>query len=92
MGGTASRNKYNAKAYDRIDFVVKKGRKEEIQKAADAMGESLNKFIATAVYERWKRFPQQLRQQNSKEPAPQKMRDWLFCVFSLAKGPGALSI
>ncbi len=59
MGGktsTTSRNKYNAKAYDRINFVVKKGRKEEIQKAADAMGESLNKFISTAVGERMEKI------------------------------------
>ena len=59
MGGktsTTSRNKYNAKAYDRINFVVKKGRKEEIQKAADAMGESLNKFISTAVDERMEKI------------------------------------
>ena len=60
MGGktsTTSRNKYNAKAYDRINFVVKKGRKEEIQKAADAMGESLNKFISPAVDERMEKIP-----------------------------------
>ena len=59
MGGktsTTSRNKYNAKPYNRINFVVKKGRKEEIQKAADAMGESLNKLISTAVDERMEKI------------------------------------
>lgn len=47
-----SKAKYNAKAYDRINYVVKKGRKEEIQAAASAAGVSLNKYIDTAVSEK----------------------------------------
>ena len=45
-------NKYNAKAYERINIAVPKGRKEAIQDAALAVGESLNKYITTAVDER----------------------------------------
>ena len=44
--------KYNAKAYDEIIVRVPKGRKAEIQAAADALGESLNKFVATAIDKR----------------------------------------
>ncbi len=50
-------NKYNAKAYDRINIAVPKGRKEAIQDAAAAIGESLNKYITTAVDERMERAP-----------------------------------
>lgn len=46
--------KYNAKAYDEIKVRVPKGRKAEIQAAADALGESLNKFVATAIDKRLK--------------------------------------
>lgn len=50
-----SKAKYNAKAYDRINYVIKKGRKEEIQAAANAAGVSLNKYIDTAVCEKMER-------------------------------------
>ena len=53
-----SKAKYNAKAYDRINYVVKKGRKEEIQAAANAAGVSLNKYIDTAVGEKMERDSQ----------------------------------
>lgn len=48
MGGktsTQSKAKYNSKAYDRITFVVSKGKKEEIKLFAAKRGESLNGFI-----------------------------------------------
>jgi Protein of unknown function (DUF1778). len=41
--------KYNAKAYDRIELKVSKGRKELIQSHAEAKGESLNGFINRAI-------------------------------------------
>lgn len=47
---------YNAKAYDRLYPFVPKGRKAEIQAAADAAGESLNDFIVTAIDERMARL------------------------------------
>lgn len=42
-------NKYNDKAYDRINIAVPKGKKAEIQAAADAAGESVNAYIKKAV-------------------------------------------
>lgn len=41
--------KYNAKAYEEIKIRVKRGRKTEIQQAADRSGESLNGFINHAI-------------------------------------------
>ena len=49
---TKAQNKYISKAYDRINFVVPKGRKAEIQALAEAAGQSVNAYIAQAVDER----------------------------------------
>ena len=46
---TAAKNRYNAKAYDRLNVVVPKGRKAELQAHAESRGESLNGFIVRAV-------------------------------------------
>ena len=43
-------DKYNA-SRDRITFLVEKGRKEEIQAAAAAVGASVSDFCARAVLE-----------------------------------------
>lgn len=43
--------KYNAKAYDRIELKVKKGKKDEIKEHAESMGESVNGFINRAIDE-----------------------------------------
>lgn len=54
MGGktsSASRNKYNAKAYDRINLTVPKGEKDKIRAHAESRGESVNAFIARAISE-----------------------------------------
>ena len=51
-----SKAKYNAKAYDRLYPFVQKGRKAEIQAAADAVKESLNDFICKAIDERIERL------------------------------------
>ncbi len=59
MGGRTSNEskaKYNAKTYDRLYPFVPKGRKAEIQAAADAVGESLNDFICKAIDERMERL------------------------------------
>ena len=47
MGKTSSavKDRYNAKAYDEIKLRVPKGKKETIQNAATANGESVNGFI-----------------------------------------------
>lgn len=44
--------RYAEKSYDRLYPFVPKGRKAEIQAAADAKGESLNDFIVKAIDER----------------------------------------
>lgn len=51
---TRASNKYNAKAYDRLAIQVKKGRKAEIQAAAEKQGESLNAYVVNAVEQRMK--------------------------------------
>lgn len=58
MGGkasAASKNKYNAKAYDRINFIVPKGQKDIIKAAAEAAGQSTNAYIVQAVRDRIER-------------------------------------
>lgn len=47
----AVKNRYNAKAYDRIALVVPKGQKDIIKAHAESQGESLNGFIQRAIAE-----------------------------------------
>lgn len=47
--------KYIKNAYDEIKVRVPKGTKEEIQKHADSMNESMNVFIKRAINETMKR-------------------------------------
>ena len=42
-------NKYIAKAYDRINLTVPKGKKDTIQAHAEALGQSVNGFINSAI-------------------------------------------
>ena len=57
MGKTSSavKNKYNAKAYDRINLTMPKGKKEVIQNHAEEHGESTNAFINRAINETMQR-------------------------------------
>ena len=48
-------NKYNAKAYDSLRIVVKKGRKDIIKAHADSKGESINGFVNRAIDETMER-------------------------------------
>ena len=48
-------NKYNAKAYDRINIAIQNGRKAEIQAVADAREKSLNAYIVEAIAEKMER-------------------------------------
>lgn len=48
-------NKYIAKAYDRVNLTLPKGRKAELQAHAEQRGESLNCFIGRAIDEQVKR-------------------------------------
>ena len=41
--------RYNKKAYDRIDLIVKKGQRQIIKEFAASQGKSLNRFILDAV-------------------------------------------
>ena len=43
--------RYNKKAYDRIDVVVKKGQRQIIKDFAASQGKSLNRFICDAIAE-----------------------------------------
>ncbi|MBF1005850.1 MAG: antitoxin [Lachnospiraceae bacterium] len=52
---TRANNKYNAKAYDRVALMVKKGKREELKSIAESLGESLNTFINKAIEERIER-------------------------------------
>ena len=49
---TAHQNEYISKAYDRINLLVPKGGKEQIQAAADAAVQSANEYIRQAIAER----------------------------------------
>lgn len=48
-------NKYNEKAYDRINIAVPKGHKAEIKAHAETHGESVNGFIGRAIDEAMER-------------------------------------
>lgn len=41
--------RYNKKAYDRINIIVKKGEREVIKAYAASQGKSLNRFVLDAV-------------------------------------------
>ena len=41
--------RYNKKAYDRINVIVKKGQREIIKNFAASQGKSLNRFICDAI-------------------------------------------
>jgi uncharacterized protein (DUF1778 family) len=51
----AVKNRYNDKAYDRINLVVPKGQKDIIKAYAESKGESLNGFINRAINEAMKK-------------------------------------
>ena len=46
---TRAQNRYIAKAYDRINLTVPKGKKDTIQAHAENQGESVNGFINRAI-------------------------------------------
>lgn len=48
-------NRYNAKAYDRINIAVPKGQKEIIKAHAESKGESINGFVNRAIDETMQR-------------------------------------
>ena len=50
-----AQNRWIAKAYDRINLTVPKGKKDIIQAHAEAHGQSVNGFINTAIDEKMER-------------------------------------
>lgn len=56
----AYNNSYIAKAYDRINLTMPKGRKEALQAHAERTGESVNGFINRAIAEAIERDGQRL--------------------------------
>lgn len=48
-------NRYNAKAYDRVNIAIPKGQKDVIKAHAAARGESVNGFIGRAIQETMER-------------------------------------
>ena len=48
-------NRYNDKAYDRINVAVPKGRKDVIKAHAEKNGESVNGFVNRAINETMQR-------------------------------------
>lgn len=52
---TKAQNKYIAKAYDRVNLTMPKGKKENVQAFAEAHGFSLNAFINAAIDEKMQR-------------------------------------
>ena len=48
-------NKYNDKAYDRINIAVPKGKKDIIKAHVEARGQSVNSFINEAIDEKMER-------------------------------------
>lgn len=52
---TKAQNKYIAKAYDRVNLTMPKGKKENVQAFAEAYGLSLNAFINAAIDEKMQR-------------------------------------
>lgn len=47
---------YNRNSYDRISLYIPKGERNEIKRAADLSGESLNAFIYRAIVEKMARL------------------------------------
>lgn len=56
----ASHNKYIAKAYDRFNLFMPKGRKDVVRAEADRQGQSLNGYINQAISERMERDKEQI--------------------------------
>lgn len=51
----AANNRYNEKAYDRINIAVPKGKKAVIKAHAESIGESINGYINKAIEEKIER-------------------------------------
>lgn len=53
---TAAKNKYRNKNYDRVELILPKGMKEQLEQAVSELGyRSKNSFIVDAVSEKYER-------------------------------------
>ncbi len=50
---TAAKNRYNKKKYDKISFVVYKGKRAKLRKAAQIKSQTLSRYIKTAVTQKF---------------------------------------
>lgn len=51
--------RYNKKAYDRINIIVRKGKRQIIKDFAASQGKSLNRFICDAIEKEMKQANQE---------------------------------
>ena len=83
MSKTSSsvKNRYAAKAYDRISVFVPKGQKELLQQAADRAGESINTYVNQAILNRMglPAWPQKSKENEEEE----KMEQWVYPCLPL---------
>ncbi len=71
----AVKNRYAAKAYDRIALLVPKGQKATVEAAATAIGESINQYTQRALLARMglKDWPEKARESAAdNEPSQQE--------------------
>lgn len=55
MGGktsAAAKNRYNAKAYDRVTIMLPKGDRERLKEIASVTGETVGGYIKAAIQQR----------------------------------------
>jgi hypothetical protein len=60
-------NKYIAKAYDRINFVMPKGTKEEIKAYAESVGQSSGEWMRNAIKEKMQRQDAEFKESVTRE-------------------------
>ena len=68
--------RYNRKAYDRINVIVKKGQRQIIKDFAASQGKSLNRFICDAIDAEMK------KQEKPSEPPQRDGSLGFFCPWS----------
>ena len=79
--------RYNKKAYDRINVIVKKGQRQMIKEFAASQGKSLNRFICDAIAEKMneneeERCIELLRKTEEQlDEFPQAILCFDFCLF-----------
>ena len=69
---TATKNKWNAKNYDQLRVIVKKGQKEVINSYAKAQGLSLNGYINKLIEADMKKLSTVDESQSAGEIAPEE--------------------